>query len=119
MKKIDLHIHTVSTISDRAFTFSLDAFKRYVADAKLDAVAITNHDIFDGIQFLKIQNELTATVFPGIEINIDSGHLLVIAKPTDVDDFVSKTALVTQRIAKVGDSMSVEDLIKIFGDLNK
>ena len=117
MKKIDLHIHTVSTISDRTFTFSLDAFKRYVNDAKLDAVAITNHDIFDGVQFLQIQTELTATVFPGIEINVDSGHLLVIAKPTDLDDFVSKTALVTQRIAKVGDSMSVEELIKIFGDL--
>lgn len=117
MKKIDLHIHTVSTISDRAFTFSLDAFKRYVTDAKLDAVAVTNHDIFDGVQFRQIQNELTATVFPGIEINVDSGHLLVIARPTDFDDFVSKTGLVTQRIAKIGDSMSVEELIKVFGDL--
>ena len=114
MKKIDLHIHTVSTISDRAFTFSLDAFKRYVTDAKLDAVADTNHDIFDGVQFRQIQNELTATVFPGIEINVDSGHLLVIARPTDFDDFVSKTGLVTQRIAKIGDSMSVEELIKVF-----
>lgn len=117
MKKIDLHIHTVSTISDRPFTFSLDAFKRYVTDAKLDAVAVTNHDVFDGSQFRQIQQAMTATVFPGIEINVDSGHLLVIAKPSDLDDFVSKTALVTQRISKIGDSMSVEELTKIFGDL--
>lgn len=117
MKKIDLHIHTVSTFSDRAFTFSLDAFKRYITDAKLDAVAVTNHDVFDGIQFRQIQKELTATVFPGIEINVDSGHLLVIARPSDLDDFASKTALVSQRITKVGDSMSVAELIKIFGDL--
>lgn len=117
MKKIDLHIHTVSTFSDRPFTFSLDAFKRYVTDAKLDAVAVTNHDVFDGTQFRQIQEELTATVFPGIEINVGSGHLLIIARPSDLEDFVSKTRLVSQRITKVGDSMSVEELIKIFGNL--
>lgn len=117
MKKIDLHIHTVSTVSDRPFTFSLDAFKRYVTAAKLDAVAVTNHDVFDGAQFRQIQEELAATVFPGIEINVGSGHLLIIARPSDLDDFVSKTMLVSQRITKVGDSMSVEELIKIFGNL--
>jgi hypothetical protein len=42
LKKIDLHIHTVSAISDRDFTLSLDIFKRYVTEAKLDAVAVTN-----------------------------------------------------------------------------
>lgn len=117
MKKIDLHIHTVSTFSDRPFTFSLDSFKRYVTDAKLDAVAVTNHDVFDGAQFRQIQEELTATVFPGIEVNVGSGHLLIIARPSDLDDFASKTTLVSQRITKVGDSMSVEELIKIFGNL--
>lgn len=30
MKKVDLHIHTIPTMSDSAFTFSLDTFKRYV-----------------------------------------------------------------------------------------
>ncbi|MDO8319159.1 PHP domain-containing protein [Rhodoferax sp.] len=117
MKKIDLHIHTVSTISDRFFTFSLDTFKRYVTDAKLDAVAVTNHDVFDGAQFRQIQQALTATVFPGIEINVEKGHVLVIGKPSELDDFESKTALVSQRITKIGDSISVEELIKIFGNL--
>lgn len=117
MKKIDLHIHTISTISDRVFTFSLDTFKRYVTDAKLDAVAVTNHDVFDGAQFRQIQQALTATVFPGIEINVEKGHVLVIGKPSELDDFESKTALVSQRITKNGDSISVEELIKIFGNL--
>lgn len=117
MKKIDLHIHTVSTISDRPFIFSLDAFKRYVTDAKLDAVAVTNHDVFDGAQFRQIQEELTATVFPGIEINVGGGHLLIIARLSDLDDFASKATLVSQRITRVGDSMSVEELIRIFGNL--
>lgn len=118
MKKIDLHIHTVSTISDRAFTFSLEAFERYVAEAKLDAVAVTNHDVFDGAQFREIQRALTSTVFPGIEINLEKGHVLVIGRPSELDDFETKTALVSQRIAKIGDNISVEDLIKIFGDLH-
>lgn len=117
MKKIDLHIHTVATISDRAFTFSLDTFKRYVIEAKLDAVAVTNHDVFDGAQFRQIQAALTATVFPGIEVNVENGHVLVIARPSELDDFESKAALVSQRIVKVGDSISVEELINIFGGL--
>ena len=66
MKKIDLHIHTVQTISDSQFIFSLDAFKRYVAEANLDAVAVTNHNIFDGGQFRIIKEALDVTVFPGI-----------------------------------------------------
>lgn len=117
MKKIDLHIHTVSTISDRAFTFSLDAFKRYVVEAKLDAVAVTNHDVFDGAQFREIQRALTSTVFPGIEINVEKGHVLIIGRPSELDDFETKATMVSQRISKIGDSIPVEELINIFGNL--
>lgn len=117
MKKIDLHIHTVSTISDRAFTFSIDSFKRYVNEAKLDAVAVTKHDVFDGAQFRQIQQALDAMVFPGIEINVEKGHVLVIGRPSEVDDFEAKTARVSQRITKIGDRISVDELIEIFGNL--
>lgn len=117
MKKIDLHIHTVKTISDRGFVFSIDTFKRYVADAKLDAVAVTNHDIFDAEQFQVIKDALPIVVFPGIEINVDAAHVLVIARPADVDDFKAKTAQVSRRITQIGDSISVDALIAIFGDL--
>lgn len=117
MKKIDLHIHTVKTISDRAFTFSIDTFKRYAADAKLDAVAVTNHDVFDSAQFRLIRDALPIVVFPGIEINVDTGHVLVIARPAEVDDFQDKTAEVSRRITKIGDRISVEALIEIFGHL--
>lgn len=78
MKKIDLHIHTVSTISDADFTFSLETFKRYVEEASLDAVAVTNHDVFDVDQFREIQDALNTVVFPGIEINVAKGHVLII-----------------------------------------
>jgi len=68
LKEIDLHIHTVPTFSDSAFTFSIDTFKRYVTELRLDAVAVTNHDVFDGKQLRLIQSPLDAVVFPGIEI---------------------------------------------------
>ena len=64
MKKIDLHIHTVSTIRDRSFNFNLDNLKKFVSEAGLDAIAITNHDVFDGIQFRAINEALDVVVFP-------------------------------------------------------
>jgi len=117
LKKIDLHIHTVKTISDRSFEFSIDTFKRYVSDANLDAVAVTNHDIFDAEQFQLIKDALPIVVFPGIEINVDAAHVLVIARPADLDDFKAKTAEVSSRITKLGDSITVDELVAIFGDL--
>lgn len=47
MKKIDLHLHTVSTVSDRNFTFSMERLEWYVSEGNLDAIAITNHNMFD------------------------------------------------------------------------
>lgn len=120
MKKIDLHIHTVSTFSDNGFTYSLEAFERYVKEAQLDAVAVTNHDMFDGAQFKQIQKTLVGTVvFPGIEVNVEKGHVLVIANSSEFADFEAKTKKVAERITKVGDTMSVENLQSIFGDLHR
>ena len=115
MKKIDLHVHTVPAISDSQFVFSLDTFKRYVSEAKLDAVAVTNHDIFDGVQFRTIKETLDVTVFPGIEVNLEKGHLLIISDGSNLEDFEARANLVSQKITKIGDTLSVEELEKIFG----
>lgn len=118
MKKIDLHIHTAPTISDSKFTFSLDTFRRYVEEACLDAVAVTNHDVFDGAQYRLIKQRLNTIVFPGIEVNVERGHVLIIADDSELDDFESKAKLVSQKIVKLGDRISVEELRSIFGDLS-
>ena len=39
LKKIDLHLHTIPTISDAHFTFSLAKLREYVNSADLDAIA--------------------------------------------------------------------------------
>lgn len=118
MKKIDLHIHTIPTVSDADFTFSLDKFIEYVKSAELDAIAITNHDIFDLAQFHEIEDALECIVFPGIEINLDNGHILVISENRNLEEFQIKTNLVSQKIREIGDSISTDELIQIFGDLN-
>ena len=119
LKKIDFHIHTVPTISDSYFKFSLEKFNEYINAAELDAVAITNHDMFDPVQFNEISEKLECVVFPGIEINLDKGHLLVISENEALDDFHMKTKAVSEKITAIGDSITVDELLYIFGDLNK
>lgn len=119
MKKIDLHIHTVATISDSDFTFSIDKLKDYVDGAKLDAIAITNHNIFDGIQFRSIREALSIPTFPGIEINLDKCHVLLISDVSNLDEFEAMTAKVTKKIADSSDSISVEEMKSIFGKLDE
>lgn len=119
MKKIDLHIHTIKTISDSDFEFSIDVFKEYVEQSSLDAVAVTNHNIFDINQFRLIQEKLGIVVFPGIEINMDKGHVLIIGNSDELDDFEAKANIVSQRITKIGDELSFEELIEIYKCLNK
>ena len=90
MKKIDLHIHTVPTDWDSDFNFNLENLNKYVSEAKLDAIAITNHNMFDGDQFRAIDKTLGVVVFPGIEVSLDCGHILIISDTTDLEDFAKQ-----------------------------
>jgi ABC-type dipeptide/oligopeptide/nickel transport system ATPase component len=119
LKKIDFHIHTLPTIRDANFNFNLDNLQKYVSAAKLDAIAITNHNVFNGIQFRAICEALSVVVFPGIEINLDCGHILLISDESDLEDFENKTELIAQRITQNEERISVDILEEIFQDLNK
>lgn len=119
MKKFDLHIHTKATISDVAFEFSLETLQEYVEKSKLDCIAITNHNLFDYEQFLQIKENLDIDVLPGIEINIETGHLLLISKNSDLLDFKDKCDRVRDLIVKNTDNISVEMLKDIYGELSK
>ncbi len=118
MKKIDLHVHTVSTIKDSSFNFNLDNLIHYVSETGLDGIAITNHDVFNGTQYKEIVNVLNAVVFPGIEVSLDCGHVLIISDTANVEDFEDKAELVAQRITQPEDSISIEELEEIFSELD-
>jgi len=120
MKKIDFHIHTIPTISDSVFNFELDKIKEYVDRLNIDAIAITNHNLFDQNQFNLIKESLSITVFPGIEINLDGGHLLLIAENDEfeVSNFEEKCKLVNAKIITNTDSLSLEEFKTIFPEIN-
>lgn len=119
MKKIDLHIHTVPSLSDSPFTFDLDMLKRYVSESALDAIAITNHDIFDRPQYETIAEALNIVVFPGIEVTLDCGHLLIIGNIRNLDTFDDHVHEVSVRIIQLGGNISVGELIGIFRNLGE
>ena len=120
MKKLDLHIHTVSTVSDHAFDFSMDCLKEYVEQNGIDAIAITNHNLFDRTQYEQIQGVLDIKVFPGIEVDIEGGHLLVISDESDIEDFEKRCDKVYAMNGSSNTSSISEDtFIELFPDLNK
>lgn len=119
MKKIDFHIHTVSTDSDRDFVFSIDRLIEYITVRGIDCIAITNHNTFDLKQFNEIKDTISITVFPGIEIDLEGGQILLIGDGTDLDDFASKCQCISEACPTKKDSVSVDDFIDIFKDLSK
>ncbi len=122
MKKIDLHIHTISTVSDYDFEFDLSKLKEYVDKLEIDCIAITNHNKFDFNQYNIIKERLGIVVFPGIEIDLEKGHLLLIADNTDIseiNDFSKKCERVSNLINTKDDHISLEQLKEIFPTLDK
>jgi len=117
LKKIDLHIHTVQSISDRNFTFHIESLKEYVNKLEIDCIAITNHNLFDKTQFEQICQELNIKIFPGIEIDLEGGHLLLISENENLDDFAQKCQKIQALIPTKDDSISYEQLMEVFPDL--
>ena len=110
VKKIDFHIHTVSSHKDYDFSYSPEWLKKYVRAAELDAIAITNHDLFDESNFKQIQYDLPNTkVFPGIELSLEEGHVNIIFPEEDSPNLVHFSEwLSTQNLGQNG-KVSTED----------
>lgn len=119
MRKIDLHIHTRATSQDKDFVFSEKNLKRYVLDAKLDCIAITNHNLFDRVQFEIIRSALNIPVLPGIEVDVEKCHILVLADGRDLNSFSDRCSEVTQRWNENEVALSYQDFKTIFGDLHQ
>ena len=123
MKKCDFHIHTIPTISDADFVFSLDVLKGYVEKMALDVIAITNHNLFDMGNYMAIKEAISphVEVLPGIEVNLEGGHILVISNQDDAEifDFNNKCEAVRERITDANDTLSIGEFRSIFPELNK
>ncbi len=80
MLKIDLHIHTVATAWEESFDFSLEQLEQHVDEQRIEAIAITNHNMFDLEQYEGIREALAGrcAVFPGVEVSALKSHVLII-----------------------------------------
>ena len=119
MKKIDFHIHTKASVLDASFEFCQSKLHEYIAAANLDCIAIVNHNLFDKAQFEGIRSQVIIPVFPGIEVNLGKGQILVISDGTDLNDFEARCSKVTGKCSSVGDYIDLSGFKKIFGDLSK
>lgn len=120
MIKIDLHVHTTPlSDKDSDFEFDLEKFKEYIDTLSINAVAVTNHNCFDLEQFKKIVETLGKTeVFPGIEIDFEDGHLLLIGENQNLDDFNQKCESIKNKFDIEG-TITVDRLKEIFVNLDK
>ncbi|CAD5902355.1 Histidinol-phosphatase [Carnobacterium maltaromaticum] len=119
MKKIDFHIHTISTVSDSVdFEFSFETLKEYVEVRKLDAIAITNHNTFDKDQFNSIASNLQISVFPGIEVDLCKGHILIISDNTveKISELSTISSKLSTYIKDQNDSLTLEQFYSIFSE---
>src|SRR5690625_3510313 len=92
VKRIDFHIHTFSSKKVYEFGFSLEWLRNYVSKAKLDAIAITNHDLFDEENYLEIKRslkELNCKLYPGMELSLEAGHLNIVFDITETENLSS------------------------------
>jgi ABC-type dipeptide/oligopeptide/nickel transport system ATPase component len=119
MIKIDFHIHTISTSSDSDFAFSMDRLIEYITTREIDCIAITNHNKFDLEQFNEINDAISITTFPGIEIDLEGGQILLMDEGSDLNDFAAKCQHISEASPTKKDPISVENLKIIFQDLSQ
>lgn len=119
MKKIDLHIHTIATPSDSDFQFELAKLIEYINVKKLDIIGITNHNTFDEGQYRTIGASASCLVLPGIEVDLEDGHVLVLADPTEVQDFAARCDKVSLAVPDANTTMDIASFRGIFPDLSR
>jgi Fe-S cluster assembly ATPase SufC len=119
MKKIDLHTHTISTSSDSYFDFDLAKLIDYVNQLGLDCIAITNHNVFDLEQYNLVSDSLNILVLPGIEIDLEGGHILLIADKASVADFSDRCKNISALITGDVKSITAAQLKSVFQDLSR
>ena len=125
MKKLDLHVHTQSTMSDISFVFSMESLRKYVTTSHIDGIAITNHNLFNKNQYFEIRENMPeqCVILPGIEINIKNGnsigHILCITSIDDVCDFETRCYEVSQKIISPTDGITLCEMENIFTNMEK
>ena len=92
----------------------MQTLNQYTSEKELDCIAITNHNYFDKMQFETISNTISCKVFPGMEIDIESAHLLMIGDIDKIEELEQSSNLISKKIIDQEDYITFEEFIKIF-----
>lgn len=125
--KIDLHCHTRNIKSGdgpgREVTDELFADK--VKSSGVEIIAITNHNIFDDDQFMRLQEKVkdNCSLWPGVELDVLYGdnkryHLLVVCNPKNKEDFVQTVTEITTGHTPESFVGEIQDIVEKFDPLD-
>lgn len=114
MIKVDFHIHTISTIKDADFDFDIAVLNQYINEMEIDCIAITNHNVFDKKQYEEIRRCVNAKVFPGMEVDIENSHLLLICNDSCVEELEKANFQLKSLIVDENSYISFDEFKNIF-----
>ncbi len=116
---IDLHCHTrnIKSGDGSGREVTDEIFTEKVKSSGVEVIAVTNHNIFDDMQFLRLQEKVkdTCKLWPGVELDIGYGedgkryHLLVVCNPKNTDSF-------KQAVTEITDGKTPENFV---GDIQE
>lgn len=124
--KIDIHTHTRKCKSGDAPTREISAqdFCEVLASTDVGIIAITNHNVFDLVQFEQIESLMDGElqVWPGVELDVVDrdgarGHLLVIVSPRLSEQFNSAVSQITKNSTPDDFTATIEEVVTGFDDL--
>ena len=67
----------------------------------------------------EICEKISVPVFPGIEIDVEQGHLLLITSPDDLDDFEPRCKHIQGKNSTNTSWISEDDLLEYFPNIGK
>jgi PHP family Zn ribbon phosphoesterase len=100
-KKLDLHIHTPESVCYSNGKVKAGDIVQAALAAKLDAIAVTDHNSVKGIDNLrKAARDTELVIIPGVELTTKHGHFIALFEvdtPTDeLNNFLDDVGLDTQ-----------------------
>lgn len=125
---IDLHCHTrkIKSGDGAKREVSDELFAEKVKNSGVEIVAITNHNVFDDVQFLRLSALVvdSCKLWPGVELDVGYGeegkryHLLVICNPKNLEEF--RLAIVNATNGSTPESFvgKIEDIVAKFDPID-
>lgn len=125
--KIDIHVHTKKTKQGDSTERNVEAkrFHDIISSTEVKIVAITNHNVFDLVQYEEFVKEVgdDFQIWPGVELDVigdagGRGHLIVVVSPERAEDLENTIREVSSNITPDKFNILIKDVIDCFDKLS-